>query len=79
MWHIEEIIEVVEERHMEKSLELVGDAMVTTFTRTVEEWASNLLVKLIVKGDIDDYSFLEFSGRPDLSEFDSSYCTYAVT
>ena len=55
MWHIEniEIIEVVEERPTEKSLELVRAAMVTTFTRTVEEWASNLLVRSIIAGDID--------------------------
>lgn len=60
MWHIEniEIIEVVEERPTEKSLELVRVAMVTTFTRTVEEWASNLLVRSIIAGDIDDCSIL---------------------
>ncbi len=54
MWHIEKNIIIDPELHTERNSELVMAAMVTTFTRTVEEWPSNLLVQIIVKGDIDE-------------------------
>lgn len=53
MWHIENTT-IDQELRTVRNSELVRAAMVTTFTRTVEEWASNPLILAIVEGVTDD-------------------------